>query len=173
MTITTSKFAPELDWESIRFTFISGRMSASEHAATHGVTIASMRQRIARGKWLKERQILSRNVAIFARETITKTKGQELAEFDSADAKMSRALRATAANMLTRANQPGAKPLTPNDARTIASLAEMAQKIGRIALGAATSNVGVGGIEGAPPVMVATMSSEAVEKAMLAYLHEY
>jgi hypothetical protein len=170
---TKSKPSKPIDWPAVRLTFIGGNMSVPEHAATYGVTVAAMRQRVARGKWLNERRKLSKNVTTFALSSLTKTKGTELAEFDAADARLSSALRDIAAKMLADAMAPDAKKLTPSEARTIASLAETAQKIGRIALGGTTENHGVSGVSGAPPVMVGTLDHAARVKAMNDYLHPF
>ena len=161
------------DWPAIKLAFINGSMSTAECAAQFGVQPEALRQRCARGKWMAERQQLSQAVTAVAQAKIAKTKAQELSEFDSEDARMSRALRAVAARMLVDANKEGAKRLTPTEARTIASLAEAAQKIGRIALGGTTENHGHGGLPGAPPVLFGAAMPEDVKRAMDAYLHDF
>jgi hypothetical protein len=162
-----------LDWVAIKHAFVAGTMSPAEHAATFGVLNDTMRQRVARGGWIEARRELSRSVAAVAQAKLIKTKAQELSEFNDADARMSRALRGVAARMLTDASKPGAHKLTATEARTIASLAESAQKIGRIALGATTENVGHGGLLGAPPILTGEVPSAAVTKAMNEYLHDF
>lgn len=162
------------DWEAAKLGFLNGTMSPAEHAATHGVTVDAMRARVARGKWFAERLAVSQAAAAVAQARMTKSKAAELAEFDAADARMSQALRMVAARMLHDGSQPGKRKLTPSEARTIASLAESAQKIGRLALGGATDNSAIGGLAGAPPVGVASVNvaprNAAVKQAMLDYL---
>ena len=119
---TKSKSSKRIDWPAVRIAFVNGSMTASEHAAAYGVTVDAMRQRVVRGKWLNERRKLSSNVATFALASLTKTKGIELAEFDVADARLSRALRGVAARMIADAMAQNAKKLTPSEARTIASV---------------------------------------------------
>jgi hypothetical protein len=160
------------DWPAIKLAFIKGTMSTAEHAATFGVTLDAMRQRVARGKWMAERHAMSQAVTVVATAKAIRSKAEQLAEFDAQDASMSRALRGVAARMLADANKQDGRKLTASEARTIASLAEAAQKIGRIALGGTTENHGVGGLAGAPPIATSNMTPKA-KKAMDDYLRDY
>lgn len=164
---------PMPDWEAIRLAFVNSAMSTAECATKFGVPSDTLRQRAARGKWSQARKAVSQVVTTSAQARIVKTKVNELAEFDAMDARMSRALRGVAAKMLADAAGPGGKKLTATEARTIASLAESAQKIGRIALGGTTENHGHGGVAGAPPITFGAVLPEAVKKAMDDYLHDY
>ena len=165
--------AKAIDWPAIRLAYVNGSMSMTDCAEQFGLKPGTVRQRAHREDWERERNAQSRAVTQAAQAKLTKTKAQELSEFDAEDAKMSRALRAVAARMLVEANKPGATKLSAAEARTIASLAEAAQKIGRIALGGTTENHGHGGLPGAPPIMSGAALPEDVKRAMDAYLHDY
>ncbi len=159
------------NWERIRFDFINGVGDAAFYAAKHKVSIHALRKRVTKFAWMEDRRKEATKVVLASQEVATKTRGQELAEFDKQDTSLSRALRGLAAGMIGEARKPGAKRLSPTEARTIASLIESAQKIGRIALGATTENVGVGGLAGAPPVLHAL--TDEVKQAKSAFLNEY
>jgi len=161
------------DWAAAELEFVNGSTSLADHATAYNVTPDAMRQRAARGKWMSKRQALSREVTARAQAELTAAKVNELAEFNAADVRMSRALRGVAAKMLADSMRPDGKKLTAAEARTIASLAESAQKIGRIALDAATENIGHGGTPGAPPITTGSAPPEAVAKAMNEYLHPF
>jgi hypothetical protein len=165
--------ASSIDWPAIRLAYINGSMSMKDCAAQFDLKPGTLRQRAHREDWETQRNAMSRAVTSTAQAKIIKTKAQELSEFDAEDAKMSRALRAVAARMLVDANREGAKRLTAAEARTIASLAESAQKIGRIALGGTTENHGHGGLPGAAPITFGAALPEDVKRAMDAYLHDY
>jgi len=129
-----------------------------------------MRQRVKRGEWMAERHRLSELVTSKAQEAATTNKVAELAARDKADGRISRLLHGLALRMIVDAARPGVRKLTPTEARTIASLAESAQKIGRIALGGSTENTGHMGVPGGAPILTAAATPAAVTQAMRDYL---
>lgn len=162
-----------VDWESVRVAYVNGTETTQDLAERLQLSHAAVRKQAERGKWADQRRVLSQQVAQQAQESLAQQRVKELAEFNRQDAAMSRALRSVAARMLADANKDGGKKLTATEARTIASLAEAAQKIGRIALDATTENLGHGGLAGAPPVVFGAALPEDVKRAMDAYLSDY
>ena len=165
-----------IDWEKLRVAYVNSSLTAAQFAKEHKISVDAVRKRAERGNWNDERRALSRAVAATAQSQIVLNRSQQLIEMNQMDVKLSQALRALAARMLTDIQKQigdGKRKVSPNDARTIASIAEAAQKIGRIALDATTENLGHAGVAGAPPMMFGAAPPEAVQKAMREYLHDF
>ena len=121
------------DWNAIRIEYVNSAKQYKEIADKHGLKEATVRQRANREGWPAERHALSRAVTSDAAQRLSTSRADELARFNEDDLKVARAIRGKAANMLANAS-------TPADIRALASAFDTAQKIGRLALGAATES---------------------------------
>jgi uncharacterized protein YjcR len=124
------------DWTKLRLEYIHGNMTLRELADTHGIKSAGVMRRAANEGWDASRKQESAKVSKVANEVLTDTRATELSKFNDDDLRVARAIRGKAATMLNNAQS----------AQEISSLArafDIAQKIGRLALGAATENTNV------------------------------
>lgn len=125
------------DWQALRIEYVNGAMQYKELAEKHGIKEGTVRQRANREDWAHERNALSRAVTQAANATLGDERATRLAKFNEQDAKIAEALKAKAARML---NALG------DDDKALANLVRVfdgAQKIGLLALGAATANTTV------------------------------
>ena len=102
-------------------------------AGKHGIKAAGVMRRAAKEGWDAERKQLSASVSKAAGTILADNRVDELAKFNADDLKMARAIRAKAAQMMANLQ-------SPQDLRALAGAVDTAQKVGRLALGAATEN---------------------------------
>lgn len=121
------------DWAKLKLEYVHGTMTLRELADTHGINAAGVMKRSQRDDWDIERQQVSASVSKAANEALGETRAIELAKFNDDDLKVARGIRAKAAAMM-------AKVESPAELRALAGAFDTAQKIGRLALGAATEN---------------------------------
>ena len=132
------------DWQALRIEYSNGTMQYKELAEAYGLKEGTVRQRANREGWAQERNALSRAVTQAANATLGDERATRLAKFNEQDAKIAEALKAKAARML---NALG------DDDKALANLVRVfdgAQKIGLLALGAATANTELTGPGGVP-----------------------
>lgn len=160
----------EPDWEAIRMDYLANNMQAPELAAKYKVKIPTIRKRIERGRWSVERIKFQQEAMAKARERATDERAAELLAFNSDDLKVARAIRARVARRLSVTD----KEIPPSELRQIASAAEAAQRIGRLALGVSTENLARKDAEGDGPTPFAPDLSDrtndeldAIERAAL------
>lgn len=121
------------DWQAIKLEYINSPLSLKEIAEKHDLKDATVRQRAHREDWEAERHALSQSVTQAAQEQLTDDRANQLAKFNEDDLRMARAIRAKAASMIKELDNPSAL-------RAVAGAADLAQRIGRLALGAETEN---------------------------------
>ncbi len=121
------------DWAALRVEYVNGSMQYKELADKHGIKEGTVRQRANREGWADERNALSRDVTQKATALLTDSRTGQLARFNAEDLEMAQAIRGKAAAMLKKAK-------TPHDVKALAGAIDTAQKVGRLALGAATEN---------------------------------
>lgn len=119
---------PSVDWIALETEFINSSVTLQDLAKAHGIKEATVRQRAKRHEWQQKRHALSREVTGKAQEVLTERRVGELAQLNFADVQLAGRIREKAAQLLD--NSESAQEL-----RAIASAAEIAQRIGRIALG--------------------------------------
>lgn len=122
------------DWPSLRTEYINGSMQYKELAAKHGLKESTVRVRGHRDGWGEARNAVQQDVTRRATEISTFDRAAQLARFNEQDIKIAEAIKSKAAHML---RQNGI------DDRVLANLTRIfdgAQKIGLLALGAATEN---------------------------------
>ena len=119
----------------------------------------------------QKRQQLSEKVSQEALQKNAEKRINDLTTFNQEDIKISKALRAQVGRHLIKLQQENAY-VPVNDLRTLASAAEAAQRIGRLALGAATESSEITGADGGP-ISFSAMSYEEIPddpvKASVAY----
>lgn len=123
------------DWAALRIEYVNGSMQYKELAEKRKLKEGTVRQRAKREKWADERNALSRVVTQTAQETLGSERITRLAKFNEQDAKIAEAIKSKAARMLNN--------MSDSDDRKLASLTKIfegAQKLGLLALGAATEN---------------------------------
>ncbi len=138
------------DWTAIKLAYVNGGMSMRELAQRFDVGAAGLMKSAAKEGWEAERQQNSAKVSNAAQMLINEERPSELAAFNQGDLQLSKALRAMVAKQISSAQQENAPKLSATDLRALAGTAEVAQRMGRLALGANTENVGHAGIAGHP-----------------------
>ena len=156
------------DWTAIRTEFVNGTMSARDLSQTHGIGYAGVAKRIEREGWVAERRVLSETVVRKANEALVDTRADMLAKFNAGDLSLASGFRQQVAATLQshdkamrawqlanghlplKDQMPMPEPLSPNELRQLAGTAEVAQKMGRLALGATTESVAVTPAPNAP-----------------------
>ena len=168
-TITRDR-KPDSDWEKIKFEYTHSVISVGALAKKHGVLENTLFKRLTREGWQElriksEQEMFSRAAATVARERVV-----ELSSFNADDLKVARGIRAKVAALLSTAPD---KTLTATELRQLAGAAEVAQRMGRLALGASTDNLGVSGQNGEGPINIAHVSKDEYIKAREEVLQEF
>jgi hypothetical protein len=112
-------------------------------AKKHGINAAGLMKRAEREGWDAERQQLSATVSKTASDALVESRIDELTKFNEADLRIAKALREKAEAMMLTAE-------APSDLRALAGAIDVAQKVGRLALGATTGNTGLSAPNGGP-----------------------
>lgn len=123
------------NWEALKLEFVNGTMTYRELAETHGVKPGTMKKRGERGNWTEERRQLSRDVAETAQATLRHKRVEALEEINEADLALAQHMRIL---ILQRLAPDATPPLSAAELRSLAGAAVLAQKISRLAIGAAT-----------------------------------
>lgn len=160
------------DWTAIKLAYVNGGMSMRQLAERFDVKAAGLMKRAAREGWEAERQQNSAKVSNAAQLLINEERPSELAAFNQGDLQISKALRSMVAKQITSAQQENGARLTAAELRALASAAEAAQRMGRLALGANTENVGHAGIAG-QPIEVTSIPVEAYLQARAKVVDAY
>lgn len=155
------------DWNKIHIQYVHGGVRIAELAQEFGVKEDTIYKRMQRDGWSNERSIAEQQALLEAKKERAAKRVQELSEFNEADLKISRAVRALVAKNLTDPK------LKLGDLRTLAQTAEAAQRIGRLALNASTDNVGLGGTGGEGPVTVTNVSRDEYLAARKEIIEDY
>lgn len=164
-------------YDQLKVEFINGKMTLRELAEAHGVKYDALRQVAARGEWMDERHRASQIVTATAIDSQIKTRVSELSQFNKDDLQMAKAIRASAARILTDSTQPAPdgkppKRLTLGELGQLARVVSDAQKIGRLALGASTDNHELTGAAGGP-VQLSDVPLAEYEAALKKALDQY
>jgi len=125
------------DWPALRIEYVNGAMQYKELAEAHGLKEGTVRQRANRENWAQERHALSRAVTQAANASLGEERATRLAKFNDQDAKIAEALKAKAAKLL------GRDTIDASELSALSRVFDTAQKMGLLALGAATANTTV------------------------------
>lgn len=124
------------DWAALRLEYTHSTITLRELAEKHGINSAGVMRRAAKEGWEAERKQESAKVSKAASEVLGEDRAARLAKFNDHDAKISEALKGRAAKMLN-AN------ITAAELSALSRVFDTAQKMGLLALGAATANTTV------------------------------
>lgn len=124
------------DWERIKTQFINGGGTYASLAKEHDVKETAIRARASRNKWIEERNQASLIVTEKAATEMMNERATQLARWNDEDIQLARAIRSRAATLMVGKGDT----LSEAELRTIASVVDTAQKIARLAFGAATEN---------------------------------
>jgi single-stranded DNA-specific DHH superfamily exonuclease len=141
------------EWEKLRMEYVSSNITIRELAEKYGHSEDAIEKRAGRESWTDARRKLSAEVLAKADAELAEKRAKELIEFNEQDLKIAKAIRAQIAKHINDAMATGI-PLSSSELRRLASSAESAQKIGRLALGVSTSNNEHTGVNGQPLVPV-------------------
>lgn len=149
-----------VDWAAIKLDYMHSALEPMALAKKYDVPPATMRQRVKRGGWAAERHSHVTQVTAQAHGILTAEKVSELTQWNADDLRIARALRAQIAASIKVAQDRKA-PLSASELRALAGAAEQAQKMGRLALGVSTENLGLGGTGGQGPIQTAAVPMDA------------
>jgi DNA-binding MurR/RpiR family transcriptional regulator len=124
------------DWAALKTEFVNSAMTYRELAERHGLKEPTVRKRAQRESWGDSRHALSQFVTTSATEQITENRVDELTKFNAEDLATAKAIRNKAIAMMEIVE-------SPSDLRALAGAVDVAQKVGRLALGASTENSAV------------------------------
>ena len=125
------------DWAALKLQYVHGAETLREIADKHNIKAAGVMRRAAKEGWDAARKQESAKVSTVAHATLGDERATRLAKFNEQDAKIAEALKAKAARILNGADV---------DDKVLANLTRIfdgAQKMGLLALGAATANTTV------------------------------
>ena len=126
----------ETDWAALKVEYVNSALTYGELAERHGLKAGTVRQRANREGWNDSRNAVSQFVTTSATEQITENRVDELTKFNAEDLATAKAIRNKAIAMMELVE-------SPSDLRALAGAVDVAQKVGRLALGASTENSAV------------------------------
>ena len=121
------------DWAALKVEYVNSALTYGELAERHGLKAGTVRQRANREGWNDSRNAVSQFVTATATEQITENRVDELIKFNAEDLATAKAIRNKAIAMMDGIE-------SPSDLRALAGAVDVAQKVGRLALGASTEN---------------------------------
>ena len=121
------------DWSAIKLEYVNSAMTYGEIAAKHGLKDGTVRQRANREGWNDARNASLQFVTASATKQITENRVDELVKFNAEDLEIAKAIRNKAIAMMSGTE-------SPSELRALAGAVDIAQKVGRLALGASTEN---------------------------------
>lgn len=136
-------------WEAARLHYVNGGDSYILTAKKFGLSATAVEKRGQKDGWPEQRQELLDTITLQAQKRRTAQRLAELEAFDDSDLKVAKAIRAQVAKALT-AMQKSSLPCDHKALRNLAAAAEVAQRIGRLALGASTGSQEITGKDGQP-----------------------
>lgn len=143
-----------MTWAELRFAFINGSLSVAKFRDKFGCPDTAIRERATKQKWVPLRDLNRRKVHEDAQRIIREKRAKDLVDFNEADVRMARSVRAMAGLRIQQLKDVyDRKPeweIPASELRNLAQTIETTQRIGRLALGASTSNSEVTGKDGAP-----------------------
>ena len=122
-----------IDWPALKVEYVNSAMGYRELAEKYGIKEATVRKRVSREGWNEARHTASQFVTTLASEQITENRVDELIKFNKEDLETAKAIRTKAIAMMQLIE-------SPSDLRALAGAVDVAQKVGRLALGASTEN---------------------------------
>jgi hypothetical protein len=128
----------KVDWDALKYDYMFNSVTFVELAKKYKVSETAIRKQSSRNNWPLEKQQASEKVQNSAFDLMQEQRSVQLAQWNDEDIRLARALRAKAAQMMMDSGKADAATL-----RSIASVADTAQKIARLAFGVSTENATV------------------------------
>lgn len=125
------------DWSKLKLEYVRTRITIAELAAKYGVKPETVEKQAERNRWGMDRIKFEQLAAAEAAEKASSERVSELVSFNRDDLKVAKAIRARIARRL---GAIGAE-LGATELQMLASAAEAAQRMGRLALGTSTANL--------------------------------
>lgn len=139
---------PVADWAAIKLEYVAGGVTVAALAAKHGVKPGTLRKQVERGRWGVERIRFAQEAVAEATDAAKRERVEALSEFNRDNLGLARAIREQVETRLAE----GVGEISASELRQLASAAEVAHRMGRLALGASTGNIGHAGGNGEGPV---------------------
>lgn len=139
----------KIDYAALKIEFVHSSASLADMAQRHGIKLPTLRKYAERHGWNSEKVAAEQVAVAAANAQAARERVSELTAFNADDLKIAKAIRSQVAKKIMAA---GDKIIAMNELRILASAAEAAQRIGRLALGASTDNVGHAGEGGTGPI---------------------
>lgn len=158
-----------IDWAKIKLEFVHTGARVVDLATKYGIKEDTIWKRVSRDGWSDMRVDAEQKAYADAEGELSKRRVKDLAKFNEDDLKIARAIRGRVANRLNNVETV----ITPSELRSLAATAEAAQRMGRLALGASTDNVGLAGPGGEGPVATTNVSKDDYLKARKEVLEEF
>lgn len=125
------------DWAALKLQYVHGAETLREIADKHNIKAAGVMRRAAKEGWDAARKQESAKVSTVAHAALGDERITRLARFNDQDAKISEALKAKAAKLLN------SDSVDASELSALSRVFDTAQKMGLLALGAATANTTV------------------------------
>lgn len=146
------------DWPKVEFDFINSTLGLKAFADKYHLPYPAMSNKSAAGHWMSRKAQIAREVEILAQQQINADRAKELADFNKADLAMAKSIRGLVAARVNKLRKEVEKAkekdadadVNPNELRTLSATVESTQRIGRLALGAATQAAELTGKDGTP-----------------------
>lgn len=126
--------ASKVDWDAIKYDYIFNSVTFVELAKKYDVSETAIRKQSSRNNWPIEKQQAGDKLQKSAFELMEENRASQLATWNDEDIRLARAMRSRAAKMMVE------EGLDATTLRAIASVADTAQKIARLAFGVSTEN---------------------------------
>ena len=126
-----------IDWASARLDYVTHHeLTYADIAAKYRAHPSTIWNRAARERWTQQRKAASEKLVEKAREKTVFNQSEELARCNASHLDLARKLEAAVKRRLECGRE-----LSENALRNLATVSEAAQRISRLALGAATENI--------------------------------
>lgn len=125
------------DWVALKLEYVHGTETLRDIADRHGIKSAGVMRRAANEGWDAARKQESAKVSKMASISIGEDRAARLVKFNEQDAKIAEELKSKAAKLL------GGVDVNSAELNSLARVFDTAQKMGLLALGAATANTEV------------------------------
>jgi len=140
------------DWFAVRAEYIAGTMSLKDLAQARGLNHDTVRRQARFGKWTAARRAQAHRVAAELEARNVASRVTQLHEWNERDLAIAKNLRARLAMRLAKIGDPTDEDPFKDLAalESIVMALEKVQRIGRLALGATTTNSGISAPDGGP-----------------------
>jgi hypothetical protein len=130
------------DWAAARQAYVVSDKTLGEVAAEYGVSEQAIKRRSSIDKWGDARAAFRFEVNRKADALQVESRASKLKEWNDSDFKIAKAIRSRIAAKLNKLVQQPDADERIDELRSLASIIESTQRIGRLALGATTTNEG-------------------------------